>query len=60
MTSEEAVKLWKERIHDKADEVDPDNRRDWEDLAVGFFICLGFSVDESEDLYQQCIDKGCF
>jgi hypothetical protein len=40
MTTREISDLYKKLIVDRADKVDPDSERRWEDIWVGFVIAL--------------------
>ena len=50
------VLKWKEQVFDRAEEVDPNNEMDWEDLAIGFFLGLGQSVEQAEELLSAVIE----
>lgn len=38
----QALQLWKERVYDVAQKVDPEDEHEWDTLAYGFFLGLGF------------------
>lgn len=47
---EQAIGKWTELVLKKEDEIDPDQTHDWEDLAIGFFLALEFSIHEVRDM----------
>lgn len=38
---------YKTQVCDQADEIDPDNSRDWHSMALGFFLGKGLSLEEA-------------
>ena len=52
------IELWKKNVWDKQEEVDPGNERDWADLALGYFIGLGMSIEEAEDSVREASKQG--
>lgn len=60
MSHQDVINLWKEKVYDKASEIDPDSERDWEDIALGFFLANGFSSDEAYEIYRKCVEQDCF
>lgn len=49
LTDEDLLRAFKEEIWDKASEIDPDGRMDWEDLALGFFLGIGVSLEQASN-----------
>jgi hypothetical protein len=45
--NEALIKRWKAEVVARAEEVDPDDERDWYDMAVGFFLGAGLPIDAS-------------
>lgn len=58
MTKAAAQAKWNEIVHDRSDEVDPDDERDWFDMALGFFLALGFDVETAYELADQAKGVG--
>ena len=50
---EKAIKLWSELVYDRTPEVDPNEEHDWESIALGFFLALGFTAQESLNIYYE-------
>jgi hypothetical protein len=57
-TSAEAQKRWDKEIFEKAKEIDPDDERDWFDMAYGFFLALGFESETASDMAWQAKGVG--
>ena len=51
------VALWTQRVWDKRSKVDPDDERDWYDVAYGFFLHT-FDVETSHNLANEMIRRG--
>jgi hypothetical protein len=47
--AEQAKQLWKQRVLDVPEKVDPHNQYDWDSLAVGFAVALGATYDEANE-----------
>lgn len=43
------IDLWKSEVFDKANEIDPDNERDWYSLCVGWMIGKGYDAETATD-----------
>jgi len=52
------IEMWKKDIWDKQDEVDPGGERDWADLALGYFIGLGMSIEDAENSVREALKEG--
>lgn len=50
------LRIWKDEICSKEDEVDPNQEYIWEGIFVGLCIGHGLTAEEARDLYK---DKGC-
>jgi len=50
---DKAINEWKKRVYDNVVHVDPHEERVWEDLAVGFFMGLGFDYGDAITLYYE-------
>lgn len=50
MTREEACKRFRDRVNDREQEVDPEQERDWFDLAYGFFLALDFEPSAASSM----------
>lgn len=50
MTHDKALDKYREKVWEKADAIDPHDERDWHSMALGFFLALGFSIDDAYDL----------
>ena len=43
------IELFKKEVHDRAAEVDPDNKHDWCDLTYGWAIGKGLPLEEAKE-----------
>ena len=55
---EAVIAKWKERVKDRAAEVDPDAQFDWYDVCFGFFLGYGFEPDRANDLASTTMQRG--
>jgi hypothetical protein len=58
MTQEQAIAKWKSSVYDNAENIDPDFEMDWNGIAFGFFMGLGFSEKEAEKLEIRADNEG--
>jgi hypothetical protein len=56
ITDDQAIKLWKQKVFMRSQEVDPSSECDWHDLAYGFLLALDFDPMRAESLIEQMID----
>lgn len=49
-TREQDKQEWIDCVYNNAESVDPNNERDWRDLAFGFFLGKGYDTQEAYDL----------
>lgn len=54
LSDEELLRLFKENVYDKASLIDPGDEMDWNDLACGYFLALGASIDQATDYSLLC------
>lgn len=47
MPNSDLIALFKTEVHDRAGEIDPDSRRDWFSLTLGWAIAKGLSPDDA-------------
>jgi hypothetical protein len=45
-----AVERFRDEICARAEEIDPDEERDWWDLSLGFFLAAGLDVESAEEM----------
>jgi len=57
MTRLEATRLFRERVWDRPRDVDPGDDVEWETLAYGFFLGLGFEPTDAKSLAFLVIDS---
>jgi len=50
--------VWRDEVFGRADSIDPDGDRDWEDMAYGYALGNGFTPDEAFDFIIFLIDEG--
>jgi len=60
MTKCEAIDLWQHVFNNELKDIDPGNYYCWESIITGFFLALGFFIDETYEMYQECIKRNCF
>lgn len=58
LTKDQAIALWKEKVWDKEQEIDPNQEEDWGSMAVGFALALGFTPEESYKFMFKLSEKG--
>ncbi len=51
------VKKFKEEVYDRAKEIDPENERDWFDMAYGYFLGNGVDRDTAFDLALESTNR---
>ena len=49
------LEKWREKIHGKADEIDPGDNYCWKSLAIGFALAHDFTIDEAAEFYSTTI-----
>ena len=47
-----AVMVWKEKVHDRASEIDPINLELWRSIALGFALGLGYPLAEAQEFVR--------
>ena len=57
-TEESAIWLWKEHVYDKGSIIDPHAYHEWDTLAYGYFLGLGFHPVIAEKLRMAVYSKG--
>ena len=55
---ETVIARWKERIKDRAAEIDVNGQYDWHDLCMGFFLGSGFESDRAWELVTWTTQRG--
>ena len=60
MTDEELIQKWIVEIYDNEDVMQISENLDYNSLAIGFFMALGKSYEQAEDLYRICIQRNVF
>jgi hypothetical protein len=58
MNREQAIQHWKSIVFDNASSIDPENEYRWSDIALGFFLALGFNKDEAYDITEELYKRG--
>jgi len=53
-----AVQLWKERVYDKQDKVDPAHMEVWYSMAIGFALGLGYEPDNAHKIAKAISNAG--
>lgn len=53
ISRDEALGLWRDRVIDRGDEIDPHGEYCWESLALGYFLGMQFSLDVAEDMVAE-------
>lgn len=56
---DELYNMWVTEFHDKF-ELDYLEDYEFKGIALGFFIAKGCNIEESESMYDYCIEKGKF
>jgi hypothetical protein len=56
MNEDRALEKWEKLVYDRASTVDEQDERDWYDMAYGFFLALGFDVEDAHAL--ACVARG--
>ena len=60
MTKDQMLTKFREEVFCNSDKIDPCNERVWSDLACGFFLGLGASIEVATDYELECAaDRGC-
>ncbi|MHD0644776.1 hypothetical protein ACYPKM_04025 [Pseudomonas aeruginosa] len=54
---EAAFERFEEDVLDKGEEVDPDDAKDWNDLAFGYALGAGLNLEEAEAFTQMYRDS---
>jgi len=54
MTNKELLLQFKKEVYDREIEIDPNADKDWNDLACGFFLGLGATIDQATDYKLLC------
>lgn len=54
-TKEEILKIWKDKIVDKSQEIDPDSEYVWKGIFIGLVIGMGGTIDQANDLYEDAL-----
>ena len=52
---DQILKVWKEQVCDKANDVDPYGERVWSDIFMGLVIGMGGTPDQSRELYTESL-----
>ncbi len=47
---DQQVEMFRQEIHNRATEIDPDNAQDWHDLTYGYFLGKGLSISDALEL----------
>ena len=55
-TIEQAIDLWKDRVFNQAQQIDPNDEEDWRSMAIGFGFGQGFSIPQVH-LFVTELDK---
>jgi hypothetical protein len=56
VSDEEAIALWKKKVFDRAEEIDPDSNDEWRSMALGFLLALDFEPDRAEKVIQRLVE----
>lgn len=50
MSNEDALVQWRKQVDSRPEQIDPNDVRDWYDMAYGFFLALGFDPETADEL----------
>lgn len=56
--NEEDLLRWRHEVFECAQEVDPDDARDWSDMAFGYFLARGYDPEGAEALADEALRRG--
>ena len=54
MQNKELLLAFRQKVYDRVAEIDPDGEKDWNDLACGFFLGTGASVEQATNYSLLC------
>lgn len=58
LTTKQAREAWIRDVYERAKEIDPEEERDWYDLAIGFFLGCGLTSKRATELAVQMMQEG--
>lgn len=53
-----AAERFRDKVYKHADEIDPNDRYDWHDMAIGFMIASGLTILEADEAYEYLCEMG--
>lgn len=57
ISDDQAVARWRRDVWLKRADIDPRNEFDWLGLAIGFFLALGYHVDDARTLVTRLVNE---